>query len=68
MGLGGLLGLELLDGVECLVESESGWREHKKKRHVKRDGWRERDALPPAVSCDLMEAEELQIVVLALCR
>lgn len=25
MGLGGLLGLELLEGVECLVESESGW-------------------------------------------
>lgn len=24
MGLGGPLGLELLDGVECLVESESG--------------------------------------------
>lgn len=25
LGLGGLLGLELLEGVECLVESESGW-------------------------------------------
>ncbi len=24
-GLGGLLGLELFEGVECLVESESGW-------------------------------------------
>lgn len=24
LGLGGPLGLELLDGVECLVESESG--------------------------------------------
>lgn len=26
MGLGGPLGLELFDGVECLVESESGSR------------------------------------------
>lgn len=26
LGLGGPLGLELLDGVECLVESESGSR------------------------------------------
>lgn len=26
LGLGGLLGLELLEGVECLVESESGWK------------------------------------------
>lgn len=26
LGLGGLLGLELLEGVECLVESESGSR------------------------------------------
>lgn len=25
LGLGGLLGLELFEGVECLVESESGW-------------------------------------------
>lgn len=28
LGLGGLLGLELLEGVECLVESESGWMRH----------------------------------------
>lgn len=33
LGLGGLLGLELLEGVECLVESESGWaRQEERER------------------------------------
>ncbi len=27
LGLGGLLGLELLEGVECLAESESGCKD-----------------------------------------
>lgn len=36
LGLGGPLGLELLDGVECLVESESGCqcKEKKNERQV----------------------------------
>lgn len=32
LGLGGLLGLELLEGVECLVESESGWKRNRQDR------------------------------------